>query len=203
MTQQLLSISHQPFDYQRLKDIFKDYRYSRNKISKLLKSGEIVALKSGLYVLSAQFGRSLVSEQVANLLYGPSYVSLDYALSRYGLIPEKVFCVTSVCLGRIKNYDTAIGRFSYQQLKPSYYSLAYIRYSMDNAAYLMATAEKALCDKLYYAPVLADTEALEQHLFEDLRINADALRDFDLNLVSLLAKISGKRNIMLLKEVIR
>lgn len=69
MTQQLLKISHQSFDYQYLKDLFRDYRYPRNKISKLLRTGKIVALKSGLNGLSKHFGRNLVPEQDANLLW--------------------------------------------------------------------------------------------------------------------------------------
>jgi len=203
MTQQLLGISHQPFDYQYLKDLLRDFRYPRNKIGKLLKTGEIVALKSGLYVLSEQFGRSLVLEQVANLLYGPSYISLDYALSRYGLIPEKVYILTSVCTGRKKHFDTAVGCFSYQHLKPAYYSLAYTRQLTDDSSYLMASREKALCDKLYFAPALSDCRAVEHYLFDSLRIAREALSEFDPELISRLAEASGKRNIKLLREILR
>lgn len=203
MTQQLLRVSHQPFDYQYLKDLLRDYRYPRNKISKLLKTGEIEALKSGLYVLSEDFGRSLVLEQVANLLYGPSYVSLDYALSHYGLIPEKVYVVTSVCIGRKKLFDTAVGSFSYQQIKPAYYKLAYSRQTVNDASYLMATVEKALCDKLYFAPALSNLEALEQYLIEDLRIDHGALSNINPRHLSPLAEASGKRNLKLLLEMFK
>lgn len=202
MTQQLLKVSHQPFDYQYLKDLFRDYRYPRNKISKLLRAGEIIALKNGLYVLSEHFGRSLVPEQVANLLYGPSYVSLDYALSRYGLIPEKVFCITSVCTGRKKLFETAVGSFSYQQMKPSYYCLGYIRQVVQGSSYIIATAEKALCDKLYFAPILSDLKAMSQYLFDDLRIDQSAMNGLDARLLSRLAEASGKHNIKLFMEMI-
>lgn len=202
MTQQLLKIIHQPFDYQYLKDLFGDYRYPRNKISKLLKAGEIIALKSGLYVLSNQFGRIVVPEQVANLLYGPSYVSLDYALAYYGLIPEKVFSISSVCIGRKKLYETAVGRFTYQQLKPEYYSMAYSLQNSNRDGYLMASPEKAMCDKLYFAKAISTLKDMEQYLFEDLRIDRDALNNFDAELVAELAGVSAKRNIKLFKELI-
>ncbi len=39
----------------------------------------------------------------ANLLYGPSYVSLEYALHHYSLIPERTAEITSVTPGRSKN----------------------------------------------------------------------------------------------------
>lgn len=203
MTEQLLKIKQQPFDYQFLKDLFRDYRYPRNKISKLLSSGEIIALKSGLYVLPERFGRELSLEQTANLLYGPSYISLDYALSRYGLIPEAVHSVTSVCIGRKKVFETAIGRFQYNQLKPDYYSLAYQRMNTGSCPYLMATAEKAICDKLYLAAPLVDARAIESFLFEDLRLAEGAMRKMDQNLIVHLAEVSGKHNLKLLKEIMR
>lgn len=201
MTEQLLAISQQPFDYQYLKDLFSEYRYPRNKISKLLNSGEIISLKSGLYVLPERFGQSLVPELVANLLYGPSYVSLDYALSRFGLIPEAAFNVTSVTTGRKKLYHTAVGTFSYQQIKPDYFSQAYVLHRDEDSAYLEATVEKALCDKLYLSPRLENISALEQYLFEDLRIDSSRLSNLDKKLISHLAEVSGKHNLRLLKEM--
>ncbi len=203
MTDQLLTIRHQPFDYQYMKDLFWAYRYPRNKISKLLNSGEIISLKSGLYVLSERFGRRLVPELAANLIYGPSYVSLDYALSRFGLIPEAAFNVTSVTTGRKKSYHTAVGTFSYQQIKPGYFSQAYLLQRVEDASFLQATAEKALCDKLYLAPKLGSISALEQYLFEDLRIDSPGLSNLDKKLISHLAEVSGKHNLRLLKEILK
>jgi predicted transcriptional regulator of viral defense system len=202
MTQQMLSIRHQPFDYQVLKDLLSDYRYPRNKISSMLDKGEIIALKSGLYVLSSLYGRIPVPELVANLLYGPSYVSLDYALARYGLIPERVFTVTSVCTGRKKQFDTAIGCFSYQQLKPAYYCLAYQRQQAGDSSYLIATPEKALCDKLYLAARVPDVQAMETFLNEDLRIDDGGLARLDRKLIRQLAFASGSHNLKLLKEML-
>jgi predicted transcriptional regulator of viral defense system len=201
MTDQLANVTHQPFDYQYLKGLLSGYRYPRNKISKLLNSGEIIALKSGLYVLSERFGRDLVPEVVANLLYGPSYVSLDYALASYGLIPELAYQVTSVTTGRRKTFETAVGTFTYQHLKPEYYSLGYQARESGDSSYLIATGEKALCDKLYFASPLEDADALERHLFEDLRIDFARLRDLDRKLISRLAGLAGKRNLKLLKEL--
>ena len=203
MTEQLLNISHQPFDYQYLKGLLSGYHYSRNKISTLLGRGEIISLKSGLYVLSERYGRELVPGIVANLLYGPSYVSLDHALASYGLIPELAFQVTSVTTGRKKIFETAVGTFTYQHLKPTYYSLGYQLRREGGSGYLVATPEKALCDKLYFASRLEDAKALEAYLFEDLRIDPDRLRDLDWELISRLAALAGKHNLTLLTELKR
>ncbi|MDZ4181787.1 MAG: hypothetical protein U1B83_02835 [Candidatus Cloacimonadaceae bacterium] len=202
MIDQLARVTQQPFDYQYLMGLLSEYRYPRNKISSLLRKREIIALKSGLYVLSERFGRTLVLEIAANLLYGPSYVSLDYALAAYGLIPEIAFQVTSVTTGRRKVFETAVGTFSYRHLKPGYYCLAYQVRQVEDTAYLIAVPEKALCDKLYLAPRLEDANSLEQYLFADLRVDYDRLRDLDVSLISHLAEASGKHNLRLLKEML-
>jgi predicted transcriptional regulator of viral defense system len=198
-----MQVRYQPFDYQCLKSLFAAYRFPRNKISKLLNRGEIIALKSGLYVLSKRYGQNLIPEQVANLLYGPSYVSLDYALSHYGLIPERAFQVTSVTTGRKKRFDTEVGSYTYQHLKPGYYSHSYMVQSGEGFSYLIATAEKALCDKLYLAPKLGDITCLEQYLFDDLRVDFRLLAGLDKALIQHLARISGKHNLRMLMEMMK
>lgn len=200
---ELLKIERQPFDYQYLTDILKDYRYPRNKISSLLKKGDLISLKRGLYMLSDDYGKKISPELTANLLYGPSYISLEYALSRYGIIPEEVFEITSVTTGRKKYYQTPIGNFSYRTLKAEYFGIAYQLWQGENGGYLIASAEKALCDKLYLSPAQEDFAAFEIFLNEGLRINESVIRAFDLNLISRLAELSGSKNILFLKEFLR
>lgn len=200
---ELLKIERQPFDYQYLTDILKGYRYPRNKISSLLKKGDLIALKRGFYMLSEGYGKTISPELTANLLYGPSYISLEYALSRYGLIPEKVFEITSVTTGKKKYFQTPLGNFSYRTLKPEYFGIAYHPWDAEDGGYLIASPEKALCDKLYLSPVMKDLTAFEIFLREDLRINESVLKTFNLELISRLAELSGSKNIVLLKEFLR
>ena len=69
----LLDFPTHPFDYVFLMDALQAYHYPRNKINTLLKSGEIVRVKKGLYSLDkAPADKKLC----ANLIYGPSYISL-------------------------------------------------------------------------------------------------------------------------------
>src|SRR5512139_2389244 len=110
-------IQHEEFDYQTILDVLRDYGRPRDKISDLLRKGVIIRVKKGFYVLgddyrSRPFSRGLL----ANLIYGPSYVSLDLALQYHGLIPEHVESVTSVTTGRSRAFDTPVGRFTYRQI---------------------------------------------------------------------------------------
>ena len=73
-------------------------------VQRALKSGEVIQLRRGLYHLSTSVFPALVStEMLANLIYGPSYVSLESALSYHGWIPEAVHNCTSVTSGRPRN----------------------------------------------------------------------------------------------------
>src|SRR5208283_2899901 len=84
-------IPTEEFDYQALSDCLKDYARPRDRISDLIKSGAIVRVKKGLYIFGPDYSRGPYSrELLANLMYGPSYVSLDYALAHHALIPERV-----------------------------------------------------------------------------------------------------------------
>lgn len=102
------------FDYLELTAVLGDYANVRGKIHRLLSGGEIIRIKKGIYTFPEKSRRyPLCLPLVANWLYGPSYVSGDYALARCGLIPETVYTVTSVTTGRPRSFSTPFGNFSY------------------------------------------------------------------------------------------
>mgnify|MGYP003983253749 FL=1 len=64
------------------------YAKPRDKLTQLLKKKVLIRIKQGLYVLGEFLRKDpLNKELLANLIYGPSYVSLEWALSYYGIIP--------------------------------------------------------------------------------------------------------------------
>jgi len=73
-----------PVDYRYLTWLLRNYRSPRDKIGRMIKNGEIIRVKKGLYVLSPEFGGTADKKVLANLIYGPSYVSLEYALQYWG-----------------------------------------------------------------------------------------------------------------------
>lgn len=84
-------IGREEFDYPALMSALANYANPRDKVTSLLRQGVIIRVKKGLYVFGDDFRkRPFCRELLANLIYGPSYVSLDYALSYHGLIPERV-----------------------------------------------------------------------------------------------------------------
>ena len=101
------AIPFEEFDYQALMGALADYARPRDKVTDLLAKGIIVRVKKGLYIFGEKWRRKPFSREIlANLLYGPSCVSLDYALHYHGLIPERVEAVTSVTTKRGARFNT-------------------------------------------------------------------------------------------------
>jgi len=158
-------------DYQTLMQALSGYAYPRDRVTKLLRSGELVRVKKGLYV--SNDSRDWYSREVlANLIYGPSYVSLEYALRYYGLIPEAVETVTSVTTQKRKRYDTPLGRFEYEHLPVLSYAPGVCYIAVDaRRGFLIASPEKALIDTLAVRTPGLKPEEIGQHLFDNLRVD--------------------------------
>jgi hypothetical protein len=176
-------IQAEEFDYQSLLDSLKDYARPRDKITGLLRCGDIIRVKKGLYVFGGKYRRQPFSrELLANLIYGPSYISLEYALHYHGLIPERAEAVTSVTSGRSHRFLTPVGLFAYWGIPLAAFRLGMDQYDMGDGRYfLMAGPEKSLCDKIQQdrgATGGAQGE-LHEYLTGQLRINVEALAALD------------------------
>ncbi len=176
-----------PFNHGTLLSVLKEYKRPNDKISRMLSENQLVKIKRGLYVLGENFRSEQISPPlVANLIYGPSYVSLDYALAYYGLIPETVFEVSSVTTGRARFYDSALGRFSYLHSYQKLYSIGIqLETNPDGSSFMIASPTKALCDKIIFTKKLNATsvQSMNDFLFEDLRLELTALTEFEIPII--------------------
>ena len=181
------SIPAEIFDYQTLVEALKGLAYPRNRINDLLRQGVIVRVKKGLYVFGNKYRRYPYSKELlANLVYGPSYVSLDYALAYHGLIPERVEALTSVTPSRSRRFSTPVGLFIYRQVPARAYEVGMVRVEGENGqAFLIASPEKALGDKIVSvrgAPI-ANIGEMGRFLEEDLRIDTGAIRPLSAEMI--------------------
>ena len=131
------------FDYQTLIDALGDLSAPRDKITTLLQQGIIIRVKKGLYVFGDRYRRQPYSKELlANLVHGPSYISLDYALAYHGLIPERVEALTSVTPNRSRRFATPVGLFIYRQVPARAYEVGVVRAEADHEqAFLIASPE--------------------------------------------------------------
>jgi len=172
-----------------LQDYFSNYANPKAKIGLLVRQGVLYRLKRSLYMKAADARDPYVVGKAANRIYGPSYVSFIYALRWHGLIPEHVVHITSATYkkGRSKRYDTPVGSFLYQDVPPEAYPHG-VTFTGEGAhRFLIASAEKALCDQLYRTPVIRSMGRLEELLFEDLRLDPSTFNQLDLGALIWLA----------------
>ena len=125
----------------------QSYANPKTKLSRMVKQGKYFQIARGLY----ETDKNVPGHLLAGSIYGPSYISFEYALSYYGLIPERVNVVTCATLNKKKKkkYNTFFGTFTYRDVPSLVYSESIILKSEDGYSYQIATKEKALCDKLY------------------------------------------------------
>lgn len=176
-----------------------------DKISNLVKSGELVRLKKGFYIFSKPYlTKPIDLISVANTIYTPSYVSFDYALSYYGLIPERVSEVTSATSKHEKLFETPIGRFSYKKipLKAYFLGVDWI-YDESEGGKFIATPEKALCDKIRYDRGIGTLtqSAMIKYLKYDLRL--EIINSLDVSLIEEIATAYRSKNLKTLSHVVK
>lgn len=172
-----------------LQDRFSNYSNSKAKIGLLVRQGVLYRLKRGLYIKAAEARNPYVLGKAANRIYGPSYVSFIYALRWHGLIPEHVVHITSATYkkGRSKRYDTPVGSFLYQDVPADVYPHGVMFAGEGEHRFLIASAEKALCDKLYLTSGVRSMGRLKHLLFEDLRLDLPAFNQLDHGALMVLA----------------
>ncbi len=121
----------------------------RNQLSRWQKKGLLMSLRKGVYILSPPDRKIDVDHQaVANRLYEPSYLSLEYALNFYGLIPEGVADLTSVTTRKTMRFKNELGHFIYQHIQPKAFR-GFRKMGNERNSFFMAEPEKAVVDFLY------------------------------------------------------
>ncbi len=156
----------------------------RGIVKRAIGAGEIIHVRRGLYCLAPKYNRYGISRNVlANLVYGPSYVSMEAALAVHGWIPEAVHSVVSVSLGRAKSFETPLGYFDYVQIAqtPLFSGVERIEDTSSMRSFLVAKPLKAIADYVAsHGMDWRDSEPLEESLrIEHENIVTFTAADFD------------------------
>lgn len=110
------------------------------------KKGYIMRIKRGLYVFSDNLPPELF---IANKMYEPSYVSLEFALSYHGVIPENVYKITSITTKARRKFEKMGKIYSYRQIKRAAFT-GYLTEKQKGFSFLIADPEKAFVDANYF-----------------------------------------------------
>lgn len=138
----------------RLWDLVRLFGVSKAAVESFVyrnvKRGLLLRLKKspegGLYVVMDNLPNQYL---IANRIYEPSYISFDTALSFHGIIPESIYSITSATTKATREFEIMKIVYNYLLIKKEVYTgYRPIRYR--NSVILMADAEKALADYLYF-----------------------------------------------------
>lgn len=143
------------------------------------KAGKLIPLRRGMYAFAEEYRRQQIQPaEIANRIYTPSYLSLQWALSYHGLIPEMAVAYTSVTTRQTKRFQNKFGTFSYRHLKQEYF-FGYERVDMTNRTVLLAKPEKALLDLWYIEPGEWTAARMKEMRFQNFEVvNGDRLARF-------------------------
>lgn len=184
-----------------IKNSFVNYSNKDTKLSREVKNKKYIKVVNGLY----ETNPNVLGYYLAGAIYGPSYLSFDFALAYYGLIPEQVKNYTSATFNKKKKktYKNAFGIYLYRDVPKKAYPYGIDIISEGNYSYQIATKEKALCDKLYTLSPVNNLKQFEELLFDDLRIDKYELSKFNLEDVEFLEKKYHTTNVTFLYKYLR
>jgi predicted transcriptional regulator of viral defense system len=126
-----------------------DRRYGL--VKRAIAGGQIIHIRRGLYCLAPKYRKTKINlYALAQHLYGPSYISLESALSWHGWIPEAVYTLTSSAFGKSNEFSTPLGEFSYTRVPQNIFYTGVERH-IDEAGdvFFIASPVKALADYVY------------------------------------------------------
>ena len=181
-------------------DLKKDYKNPKSKLGRLVEEGKYTSIIRGLYETDPNTPGILLSS-----FYNPSYISYEYALSKYSMIPEgvRMYTLATYKKHKTKMYDTPFGVYYCRDVPKPVFHIGVKMVEQGNYCYWMATPEKALCDKLHSIKPLPNEETIEELLFDDLRIDEDELAKFDLDLMKKIANNYHCYNVSLLDDYLK
>jgi hypothetical protein len=152
-------------------------KYSNVVLYRLVKSGDLLSLKRGIYVsreyldaLEKNGGKKEYLEFLVSSLYSPAYVSSEYVLAERGLLTEASYSFTGITKNKTKRISNELGNFHYHHVKDKLFT-GFDIVEKGTFRIFKASVGKALFDFLYIRKnILMDKSAVS-----DLRLNVELL----------------------------
>ena len=191
----LIQFAGIPVSGAAIRSCFPNLASPEKKIQALEKSGELIRIKRDLFIVNQELtGKETDVRLCANHIYGPSYVSFQWALRYYGMIPEQVFLMTSATTKRTRFFETPLGNFNYVQVPASYFPIGVECTEEQGIHFLMATREKALCDTILLDDFVPrqSIKSLAAYLEEDITLDMDILAELDTDIIEQCSRIGRK-----------
>lgn len=145
-------------------------------IKRTIQKGYLIPIRRDLYLIKNDRKPSLNAFEIAPIIYGPSYVSFESALSFHGWIPEAVRTITCASIKKAKEFETPVGVFSYEHIPVKAFPFGVQQYQEGVLTLFIASPLKALADIVYARRRVWESVG---DLLEDFRIEAEHFRNLD------------------------
>lgn len=176
-----------PFRVFSISDVRKQFpSMNAMNLVRWQKKGYILRLRNRWYVFNDTESGENIEWLAANLLYAPSYISLNTALSWYNLIPEMIASTTSVTTLKTIKFSTPLGNFNYHSIKPELFGFGYSLEDMSSSAdskgkgrmIMVATPQKAILDFFYINSFYNSLKEIENLRLNDTGLSKIINEDF-------------------------
>lgn len=161
--------NHPLIDVREVKNIFPDF--DSRRFYEWQKKGYIKKITKLFYIFTNKKITENDIRYIANKLLEPSYLSLEYALRYYNLIPEIVYVVTSITTRKTKTINNEISNFQYRSIKENLF-FGYKIIKINEISFKIAEPEKALLDFLYLRGDIKNKNDIKE-----LRLNKEVFKE--------------------------
>ncbi len=180
---------------------YKKYKCPYMKIKKDVTEGKLINVIKGVY----EDNKNTSGYLLINYIVSPSYLSFEYVLAKYGLIPERVInytCATTMKKHN-KEFTNYFGNYTFTDIPVKAFMYGVEVKIENDYSYAIASPEKALCDLLYKKPTVISMKGLKELLFENLRIDEEMFWQLDLIMILELCDKYISKNLKFLSKIIK
>ena len=175
------------------------------RISSLIKRNIITRIKKGFYLINPYYEKEAdkqsLMEYLGCIVYSPSYVSLGYALSFYGIIPESIYKITYVTSKKTRSIDFGFKGFIYKNIKGELFTGFETKNYKDKKIYFASKA-KALFDFLYFMSLKSNADAIGRYIISEARMNFGVMKSGDIKEFKRYVKLSGSKKMSMIESEI-
>lgn len=181
------------FTFEAIKSSTTAGKYSNVVLYRLIRSGDLLSLKRGIYVsreyldtLEKNGGKKDYLEFLVFSLYSPAYVSSEYVLAERGLLSEASYSFTGITKNKTKRITNELGNFHYHHVKDELF-VGFEIVERGTFRIFKATVSKALFDFLYIRKNLLN----DKNAVVELRLNTELLSEKEKKELSAFAEKEG------------
>ena len=179
---------------------YKDLADPQGKIRRMCRDKELVKIVRGLYTDDVNASGYLFAQMICS----PSYLSFDYALSYYNIIPERVYTYTSATFmkNKKKTFKNKFGQYDYRDVPKEAYTYEVKILDSGDYTFKIASKEKALLDKMYDINIIKNLDEMEYLVLNELRIESSELKKLELSVIRSLADKYHSGNVKLFSKYV-